>query len=339
MNYKKTLLSILIGLSATSAMASFEKGLYGKEVISYKDSSEDFKTTQSHLNGFLTYHQNRKSLYKIDIGTRSYIENGTDDYKYDVYVDQLFYAFKENDNADLTIGRFLNPVGFYGSSPFDYSKHPFEIRKNIITSVDGAKVNYYGKADKEYYYDINVFAGTSLDVGHVDDRELDQDTQLSYGANLKFANSVGSFNLGFYASNNGKEFKVSDVSISESRSYLYQSNFGYEYSRNSIYAMAEYNRYDLKFENESSSRVKEDLNFQIAYKVGSMMPMLGFTQEKNNNFFNSGSETKDFTSMSTGFRYTFNKNSSLLGKYEYRMYDNADIDSDNLLSLGITLNY
>lgn len=340
MNKKILVMAMLTALGTTTASAAklnknVEAGVYGQAVGTYLDQEDDFIYEDSHLNAYMGYHFNKKSSIKIDLGTRAFNENG--EYKYDFFADEAYYIFQENETSSLKFGRFFNPVGLHGESTYNYKDHPFKVRENAVTSIDGLGLNYLGRLQKNVYFDLNVFVGTTLSDAKINGYDVDLDTGLNYGANVEIAGPAGSFNFGLYASNNGDNVQFNGVSIADDSSLFYQSNIGYEFSRNNVYFLAEYNRYEINYDDEEDS-VRDTVDLQLAYKMGNLMPMIGYSYETNENYFKND---EDLNTVKAGLRYTFNENLSLLTEYNYVMYDEKTnaYDDNQVITLGLTFNY
>jgi len=343
---KKILLAAVIAtICSNTALAervnkNIEAGSYGKIAATYFDEKDEYIYEDSHINGYMAYHFNRTTQVKLDFGVRSILdENG--EYDYGIYADEAYYKFTENKTSSIVLGRFFNPVGLHGESTRNYKDHPFTARANTITSIDGVGLNYLGKLQKNVFFDLNVFVGTTLSDIKVDNYEIDLDPQINYGANVEVAGAAGSINFGLYSSSNGEDLKINGVKPSNDTSYFYQSNIGYEFSRNNIYFLAEYNRYELNYDDDIKN-IKDNIDATLAFKVGNAMPMIGYSYEKNEGLFQVHPTTTKRDIAKAGLRYAFNKNLSLLTEYEYVMPESDDghkMENDHVVSLGLTFNY
>ncbi len=330
--------SLVFTANAAEVTPKMEAGVYGKAVGTYADSTSDVYYEESHMNAYAAFNLGANSVIKADVGTRSVIRQNTGDFEYEVYVDELYYKFVENKTSSFGIGRFNNPVGLYGKSTYDMNKHPFTVRANTVQSVDGATLNYLGELQKGVYFDFDIFVGTALDDQLINGYLVDLDTEINYGANVKIASGEGTFNFGLYGSSNGTDTSIDDIKIENSeKSTFYQANFGYEYKRNNFYTLIQYNHYEINYDDDVDNKM-DAVDVLLSYKMGSFIPMIGYSYESNNNFFDfseSGESVKTDT-FKAGFRYTFSENVSLISEYNY--VSREELESDQVVNLGITFN-
>lgn len=342
MNKSLLALATIVALSSTSAFAekfgkNMEAGVYGKVSGSQSDIVDDIYFEGSHLNAYAGYHINQKHIFRLDLGTRAYLkENSLTEFEYDFFVDEAYYMFNENAESNLKVGRFFNPVGLYGTSTYNYKEHPFTVAPNLVGSIDGINLNYLGKLQKNVFFDFNAFLGTTLEDIRYNNSEIDLDTGLNYGANVEIASPVGSFNFGLYGSNNGENIKVDGDNQFDDGGYLYQTNVSYEFSRKNLFFLADYNRTELSVDDEVDM-VENRFDSQLGYKIGKIMPMIGYEYYANENLFINGE--KNTNTVKAGIRGNINENLSVLFEYDYIMDQDGDEHDDQYVSLGLTYNY
>tara|TARA_Y100001960_G_C14784249_1_gene890389 strand:- start:14020 stop:15084 length:1065 start_codon:yes stop_codon:yes gene_type:complete len=340
---KKTTLAILISsatlFSATSMAQNITKDLkfnaYGKAGASYSDLSENFEVDSSTLNLELNQRLSKKHYVTVNVGMRSLIDSEDAGYEYNFYLDELYYSFVENETADLKAGRFYNPVGLHGGDQYDYTKHPFTVKGNQIKTIDGLSVGYKSELQKNTYVRLDAFVGTVLTDQVMDDFsgtysgqvEVDTDTSLNYGANVKFISRLGKLNLGLYASNNGKDLVVGGVDqTSPDEPMFYQANVGYEYTQGKLYSMVEYNRYEFNYDDDVDNNLST-FDSMIGYKLGNFLPAIGYSFKDGENYLGSGREI-DTETLKLGLRYDFNKNLGLMFEYQIET-DNTDLNNSS----------
>ena len=338
---KKTTLAILISsatlFSASSMAQNITKDLkfnaYGKAGGSYSDRTENIEVDSSTLNLELNQRISKKHHVAVNVGMRSLIDSEDASYKYNFHLDELYYSFVENERADLKAGRFYNPVGLYGSAQYDYKKHPFTVEGNQIKTVDGLSVGYKSELQKHTYVRLDAFVGTVLTNQVIEDFsgkysgqvEVDTDTNLNYGANVKFTSRLGNLNLGLYASNNGKNLVVGgvDKTLSDDPMF-YQANVGYEYTQGKLYSMVEFNRYELNYNDDVDDSLST-FDSMIGYKLGNFLPAIGYSFKNGESYLRSDKKI-DIEALKLGLRYDFNKNLGLM--FEYQMETNNEADTN-----------
>lgn len=341
MNKRILTTAIIAGLFSQSAFAininkSTSVDIYGKVGATYIDSTDLFEFGTSHVNVALENQFAKKHFLKANIGVRSYFSNKESDFNYDVYGDELYYQFVENKTADIKLGRFHNPVGLHSQNAYDYTAHPFSVRTNYVSSIDGVGIGFKGELQKNTSVDFNAFIGTQLSDSIIEGKEVEMDTTLNYGANAKFISMFGDFNFGLYAANLGKDLVIDDVSVGiDDEPLFYQANIGYEYNKNNIYVLAEYNRIEYNYD-DSFDNTMETGDIVLGYKWWKITPMVGFTLENADNFLDNVETKKEIIKL--GVRFDFTKNISIVSELNEITETETD-ESDRLVTTDITFKF
>ncbi len=333
--------AIIAGLFSQSALAldinkNTSVDVYGKAGATYIESTDLFEFGSSQINVAAETQFARKHFLKANIGYRSYFSNIEDDFTYDVYGDELYYQFIENNTADIKLGRFYNPVGLHGEEAYDYTEHPFAVRTNYVSSIDGVNIGFKSKLSKNVNVDFDAFVGTQLSNSIIEGKEVEMDTNLNYGANAKFYSNIGDFNFGLYAANLGKDLVIDDVSVGISEEPLfYQANIGYEYNKNNLYVLAEYNRIEYNYD-DSFDNTMETGDLVVGYKWWKLTPMIGYTLENADQFLdNHVTETEV---LKLGIRFDFNEKIAIVSELNEITEKNSN-ESDRLVTTDITFKF
>lgn len=338
---KKILLAIMISgaLTSTAYAENINKnlnaGAYGQLGVTDNTNLDDLYYEYSHLNIYSDLKLDKKNVLSANIGLRSHYKNN--DFKYNVFLDELNYKFIENKDSNFTIGRFYNPIGINKNKPYDKIASLSNERGNEILSIDGVKLQYLGSLDKKTSYVFDAFIGTSLSDSYIDEKEIDLGTKFNYGANVTFNSYIGNFNFGLTGANNGDEIKINDVNKELSGDSLYyNANIGYELNnkRTPIYLLVDFNLYDFNFD-DSEDIKKETLDTLIGYKFDQLTPLIGYTIEKNENYFENREYDKSI--FKVGLRYEFNKSVAVSANYDY--IDESDSESYSLYGVNVLFKY
>lgn len=316
--------------------------IYGNVGATYIDSTDLFEFSSSHINVSVDHQFIKKHFIKANVGYRSFFSDKEQDFVYNAHADELYYNFVENNSSDFKIGRFYNPVGLYGKKSYDYMEHPFAVRENYVTSIDGIGLGFKSELQKHFNVEFDAFVGTQLSDSIIEGKEIEMDTTLNYGANAKFLSPFGNFNFGLYAANLGTDLVIDDVSVGiDEEPLFYQANLGYEYNKNNLYVLAEYNRIEYNYD-DSFDNTMEAGDLVVGYKWWKLTPMIGFSLEKAEEFLDGDINEKEIIKL--GLRFDINKNISILSEFNdinETITKNSDeaIKKDKLIKTDIVFKF